>query len=65
MDEKYQFVVKEWHNIDRHIQIFNWLYSLPLSVCLLSIQMVIPQSTNPFNMQTLEGLNCFEKYADP
>ena len=32
MDEKYQFVVKEWQNIDRHIQLFVWLYSLPLSV---------------------------------
>jgi len=27
--------------------------------------MVIPQSTNPFNMQTLERLNRFDEYSDP
>jgi len=32
MDEKYQFVVKEWQTIDSHIHLFDWLYSLPLSV---------------------------------
>jgi hypothetical protein len=26
----YQFVVKEWQNIDRHIQLYDWLFLYPL-----------------------------------
>jgi len=64
VDAKYQFMVEEWQNIDRHIQLFDWLYSLPLSVCY-QFKWLFHKLLIHLTCRLWKDWIVFRSYADP